>query len=354
MYVDKTDQIFRLADEGKYYFLSRPRRFGKSLLLSTLEAYFHGRKDLFKGLAIEHLEKEWTTRPVLYLDLNAEDYNSEEALHGKLNLALSQWERVYGSDPEEKSLATRFEGIIRRACMQSGQPVAVLVDEYDKPMHESVGNPSLQESYRKTLRSLYGALKSGDAYIHFALLTGVTKFSKVSIFSDLNNLRDISMLQDYSTLCGITEEELLSYFQPEIAVLADEEEFTVEECIKALKDRYDGYHFHPKAVGVYNPFSLLRAFFNKELGSYWFATGTPTFLMDKMKSARFDVHSLTDKTLSATESRLQNYRGEDSDPVPLLYQTGYLTLAGYDKKRNQYILTVPNKEVEYGDRKSVV
>ena len=268
LYVDKTALLYRLVTTGHYYFLSRPRRFGKSLLVSTLEAYFQGRKELFKGLAIEGLEKEWAVHPVFHLDLNTQKYDALEKLDQVLNRALTRWEELYGASEAEATLSLRFEGVIRRACEQTGQGVVILVDEYDKPMLQAIGNEKLQEDYRSTLKAFYGALKSMDRYIRLGLLTGVTKFSKVSVFSDLNNLEDISMSRDYYALCGITEEELHADFGEYARVLSAEQGIGEDKAYALLKEYYDGYHFAANVPGVYNPFSLLNAFKSREFGNY--------------------------------------------------------------------------------------
>ena len=255
-YVDKTALIYQLFNTGSYYFLSRPRRFGKSLLLSTLEAYAQGKKELFKGLALEKLEKDWTVYPVLHLDLNTQKYDTPESLTSILNDNLCTWESRYGARESETSLSLRFQGIIRRACEQTGRRVVILIDEYDKPMLQAIGNEALQNEYRSTLKAFYGALKSMDGCIRFALLTGVTKFGKVSVFSDLNNLMDISMDDRYVEICGISEKEIHTYFEEDIHALATATGLTYEETCAELKSNYDGYHFTENAVGMYNPFSL--------------------------------------------------------------------------------------------------
>ena len=260
VYVDKTALVYKLVNTGSYYFLSRPRRFGKSLLLSTIEAYLEGKRELFKGLAIEQLEKNWTKHPILHIDLNTEKYTTPEALENKLSITLSNWEKIYGAVDYENTLASRFEGIIRRACEQTGERVVILVDEYDKPMLQAIGNPELQTAYRDTLKAFYGALKSRDGYIKFAMLTGVTKFGKVSVFSDLNNLKDISMRNDYADICGVNEEELLRDFGGDIHALGEATGASYEQTLAKLRENYNGYHFCENSVGVYNPFSLLNTF----------------------------------------------------------------------------------------------
>ena len=345
-YVDKTALIYTLAKTGQYYFLSRPRRFGKSLLVSTLEAYFTGRKDLFAGLAIEGMEREWVEYPVLHLDLNAQKYETPEQLDSILNDDLCEWESIYGTRPSEDSLSLRFKGVIQRAAEQTGKNVVVLVDEYDKPLLQAIGNEALQAAYRGTLKAFYGVLKSCDRYLRFALLTGVTKFSKVSVFSDLNNLSDISMSPRFASICGITEGELHRDFEDDIRELGEANGMTAEEAGRELKMWFDGYHFMESGEDVYNPFSLLKTFSERAFGSYWFETGTPTFLVEVLKRNQYDLHRLTEEM--ATADSLSGIDAMESDPVPLLYQSGYLTIKGYDKRFRTYTLGFPNKEVEEG------
>ena len=349
LYVDKTQHALNLIQSGKYYFLSRPRRFGKSLFLSTLKAYFEGKRELFTGLKILELTQEapeaWQAHPVLHFDFNGADYSRDEALEKHLDSSLTNWEKIYGYENRDEALGDRFNRLLITAHNQTGRGCVVLIDEYDKPLLEVMDNDALMERNKKTFKGFFSVLKKADEHIAFAFITGVTKFTKVSLFSDLNNLNDISLGKKYADICGITEEELLSYFQPEIAELAEEQTLTIDECIKELKDRYDGYHFFPNSPGVYNPFSLLKALYAKDLGSYWFATGTPTFLLKKLKSISFDVKSLTDKSLNVMEYELSNYRGDNEDPIPLLYQAGYLTIVGFNRKTREYTLAFPNEEV---------
>ena len=345
-YIDKTKLIYNLVKSGQYYFLSRPRRFGKSLLVSTLEAYFQGKKELFEGLAVEKLEEEWIEYPILHLDLNAQKYSNSESLYNILNDALCAWETLYGTRPSETSLSLRFQGVIQRAAMQWGRNVVILIDEYDKPMLQAIGNEELLTDYRNTLKAFYGVMKSCDRYIKFALLTGVTKFSKVSVFSDLNNLMDISISDRFANLCGITEKELYSNFQEEIIELGEKNGMTEEEAKATLKEMYDGYHFVEDSEDIYNPFSLLNTFAEMKFGSYWFETGTPTFLVELLKHSRYDLHRLTEEMASADS--LGGIDTMYSNPVPILYQSGYLTIKGYDKEFKVYYLGFPNKEVEEG------
>lgn len=345
-YIDKTALIYQLVSNGKYYFLSRPRRFGKSLLLSTLEAYFQGQKELFRGLTIESLETDWNVYPVLHLDLNAEKYDTKEKLYGMLNDALCKWEELYGSRPSEQSLPLRFKGIIERASEKTGSQVVVLIDEYDKPMLQAIGNEELLTDYRNTLKAFYGVLKSCDRYLRFALLTGVTKFSKVSVFSDLNNLMDITLDNRYAAICGITEAELYENFTEDIVQLGEQNNMNPEEARAMLKTMYDGYHFAANSADIYNPFSLLNTFAKMSFGSYWFETGTPTFLVELLKNSRYDLQRLTEEMASADS--LGGIDTMHTNPVPILYQSGYLTIKGYDREFQVYYLGFPNKEVEEG------
>lgn len=345
-YVDKTELIYKLVHEGSYYFLSRPRRFGKSLLMSTLDAYFSGKRELFKNLAIEKLEEDWTAYPVLHLDLNTGKYNSKDSLTHALDDFLSRLEANYGTFHSEKTLELRFMGIIERIYHKTGKPVVILVDEYDKPLLQSINNKELQEDFRATLKAFYSVLKTQDRYIRFALLTGVTKFGKVSVFSDLNNLTDISMDEGYDTLCGITEEEMHRYFEESIQKLAERYKISYEETCARLKKRYDGYHFVEYGTGVYNPFSLLSTFRASKFGSYWFETGTPTFLVQLLQRENFYLPDLTQQQVSA--DMLNCIDAMDRNPIPVIYQSGYLTIKDYDEEFKVYTLGFPNEEVEEG------
>lgn len=345
-YIDKTEQVYRLANTGSYYFLSRPRRFGKSLLISTLEAYFQGQKELFEGLAIDKLEQEWLHYPILHLDLNTQKYDIPESLDNILNDTLVQWETLYGAEPSEVSLPLRFRGVIRRACQKEGRPVVILVDEYDKPMLQAIGDDSLQNSFRSTLKSFYGALKSEDKYIKLALLTGVTKFGKVSVFSDLNNLIDLSMDRRYIDICGITEKEIHDNLEVELHELAEVQGMTYEETCQELKECYDGYHFTYNAIGLYNPFSILNTFAKMEFGSYWFETGTPTYLVELLKRDHYDLHRLAHEQTDVDV--LNSIDSTSKNPIPVIYQSGYLTIKDYNKEFGIYRLGFPNREVEEG------
>lgn len=354
LYVDKTEYVYKLASTGRVYFLSRPRRFGKSLFLSTLEAYFLGQKELFKGLAIEKLEEAekgkreiWQEYPVFYLDFNVGKYDCIEALNTNFNVFLSDLEEKYGTSKAEDNFAKRFEGLLKRAYEKTGKQVVVLIDEYDKPLLYSMDNEALNEEYRAVLKSFYSVLKSADQYIRLAFLTGVTKFSKVSIFSDLNNLNDISLTPQFSGICGITHTELLNTFEPEIKALAQANELSYEECIKTLQQKYDGYCFSPETERMYNPFSLLNVFFGNQFDYYWFATGTPTFLVKALKKGDYHIPDL-DGNVEMTSAGLSDYRAEAGSEIPVLFQAGYLTIKGYDKLLHLYRLGFPNDEVRYG------
>ena len=344
-YVDKTALIYRLVKKGSYYFLSRPRRFGKSLLISTLDAYFLGKKELFNGLAMEKLEKDWIRRPVLHLDLNIGKYDAPDSLDKILEEAISKWEVLYGTGVGESTLALRFKGIVERACQQSGQLVAILVDEYDKPLLQAIGNENLQREYRNTLKPFYGVLKTMDGCIQFAILTGVTKFGKVSVFSDLNNLIDISMDEPFISLCGMTEQEIHDNFEEDLHELAAAQKMTYEEVGAELKKYYDGYHFVENSEGIYNPFSVLNTFFKMKFGSYWFETGTPTYLVELLKRNHYDLERMATEE---TNSDVLNSIYGDEQPIPVIFQSGYLTIKGYDKEFGLYRLGFPNKEVEEG------
>ena len=360
LYIDKTPFIRSLVQSSNPYFLSRPRRFGKSLFLSTLAAYFRGQKELFKGLYIEKTEEEqaaqenrtpWQAYPVLYFDFNIGQYLESEALSERLDSLLKEQESLYGilvAKEEKPFFASRFERLIKAAYQQTGKQVVILVDEYDKPLLQTMGvNEELNEHYRNTLKAFYSVIKTCDQYIRFAFLTGVTKFSKISIFSDLNNLKDISLNETYAGICGITQTELEANFQPEIQALAQKQGFDYPQSIAALKQWYDGYLFHPGGEGMYNPYSILNAFDDKEIKSYWFSTGTPTFLVNYLKEAHYFIPDL-DGNVELDEEGLQTYRAVARDTLPILFQAGYLTIKEYISDLRLYRLGFPNDEVRYG------
>ena len=345
-YVDKTALMYKMVSEGKYYFLSRPRRFGKSLLLSTIESFFNGEKELFKGLYIDHVEWDWQQYPIMHLDLNTNKYDTVGVLDTKLDDALGEWEQSYGCVRRDLPLGMRFEKVIRAAYEKTGLQVVILVDEYDKPMLQAIGNEALQTEYRNTLKAFYGALKSCDRYIQFAFLTGVTTFGKVSVFSDLNNLEDLTMLPQYATVCGISEEELHAYFDDGVQELADANNLTKKECYSRLCEDYDGYHFDINTPGMYNPFSVLNTLKNKKFADFWFETGTPSFLVYQLKKTGYPLDAMTEEELSA--DTLNSIDIMDENPLPLLYQSGYLTIKDYDAEFMTYKLAFPNREVEQG------
>ena len=346
-YVDKTAHVYRLASQGKCYFLSRPRRFGKSLLLSTLKSYFQGKKEMFEGLAISKLEKEWRQYPVLHLDLNVKKYEDKGSLIAVLSRHLELWETEYGDKHSGDTVEDRFFHCIVNAAQQSTEgKVVVLVDEYDKPLLEAIGKPELQEEYRQTLKAFYSNIKSCDEYIRFAMLTGVTKFSHLSVFSGLNNLVDISMLPQYAEICGFTEKELHENFDESVAEVAVANGITKEQCYERLKKEYDGYHFSAGSTGVYNPFSLLNVLSFGIFKHYWFATGTPSFLVEVIKHCDYPLDRLISEPKTAEDlDAIDSYY---SDPIPLFFQSGYLTITGYDPEFMVYRLDFPNKEVEQG------
>ncbi len=361
LYVDKTQYISRLV-RGKYYFLSRPRRFGKSLFLSTLQAYFEGDKELFEGLALEQDEpllaerenrKAWQQYPILYLDLNGSSYTSLTDLQNILETHLVEWERLYGNDPKEKTYDRRFEGVIKRAFHKTGQQVVFLVDEYDKPLLTSVVNEELYEAYRSMLYGIYSNIKNCDQYIRFVFLTGVSRFGKLTIFSGLNNLRDISMYKDFAAICGISEQELHNIFTPYITSLAKELHTTEADACYRLKKAYDGYLFAVGGENVYNPFSLLNALDAKEISSYWYATGTPTFLVKYLQTRNFFIPDL-DNDVTMDMEGLQVSPLITQDSIPILFQTGYLTLKEYQPETGVFHLGFPNEEVKFGFLKNLL
>lgn len=356
LYVDKTEYIYRLVHTNVPYFLSRPRRFGKSLLLSAMKAYWEGKKELFNGLRIMELEKNnpqaWQAYPVFYFDFNGKNYQDGSALESVLDARLKGWEETYRVEAED-GLEERFRRLLKTAFEKTGKRCVVLVDEYDKPLLETMENKTLVEHNKAVFKGFFSTLKSEDAYIQFILITGVTKFSKVSIFSDLNQLEDLSFDNDYSGICGITEEEFLENFKPEIERMAGERSLTQAACIEKLRKMYDGYRFSADGVGVYNPYSLLTALKKRRFGSFWYETGTPAFLVKKLKELDFNVRQLSDRTLESTETLLSDYRVENPDPVPLLYQTGYLTIVGYSDQ-GVYTLGLPNDEVRYAFLQSLM
>ena len=351
LYVDKTQYVYQLAQTSSPYFLGRPRRFGKSLFLSTSKAYFEGKKGLFEGLKIAELEKDWCEYPVFYLDFNVGLLIKAANVAERINVKLKELERLWGQTTDTEDVASRFEAVIKSAYEQTGKQVVVLIDEYDKPLINTMDDPTANEEIRTLLKSFYGVLKSADAYLRFVFLTGVTKFSKVSIFSDLNQLVDISLDSRYSGICGITQTELEENFVPEITALAETMQRTYEETLSELQKLYNGYHFSENLIGVYNPFSLLNTFSAQKFRYYWFATGTPTFLAKALRNQNYDIRKFENDVL-IDEPSIMDYRVENQNLIPLLYQTGYLTIKSYEK--NLYTLGFPNEEVKYGFLKELL
>ena len=359
VYVDKTDLVYKLATEGKIYFLSRPRRFGKSLLLSTLKCYFEGRKELFKGLRIDALETEWKQYPVFHIDFNGTNFSTAGTLDKVLDYYLEKWERqleVTGMSQEDRGI--RFANVLHQAHVRTGQPAVVLIDEYDKPLLDvldtglrvkSGENDMLIEDYnRNVLKAFYSVFKLADAELRFVMLTGVTKFSQVSVFSGFNQPDDISMSGRYDAICGITKEELTTVFAESIKEVAEVNGVTPDEMMEMLRKQYDGYHFSSKMTDIFNPYSLLNAFANQSLDSYWFRSGTPTYLIRLLRHTNENLNELTGKFYSPQQ--FIDYKADVEKPLPMIYQSGYLTIKGVRRigMRNIYKLDFPNAEVAEG------
>lgn len=345
VYVDKTEFIHNLVSRNGYYFLSRPRRFGKSLLLSTIRAFFEGRRDLFEGLAITHHDHSWEKHPVFHLNFVNANLTSEEGLISILEHQIRGWENIYGGD-EGLELPQRFYGVIQRAVEQTSHRAVVLIDEYDKALVTTLDDEDLHNKFRAILKPIYATLKAADQYIRFALITGVSRFSRPSIFSDLNNLRDISLNDEYAAICGITEEEMIRDCRDGIEELAENMETDFDDAVNALKNNYDGYHFSKNCPDIYNPFSLMNAMEDHEIKAYWFATGTPTFLIKKLRESTIYLPDILHS--EADSAQLANIDSYGDSILPILFQTGYLTIKDFDKEYNTYILGLPNKEVAHG------
>ena len=345
VYIDKTALIHQLVSRGSIYFLSRPRRFGKSLMISTLEAYYEGRKELFEGLAIAGLEKDWFQYPVFHIDFNGDNFAKEGVLEAAIEGYLGNWEDMYGKNPNYTTPGTRFIELLRRASEKTGRRAVVLVDEYDKPILDVLDTP-LEEENRNTLKAFYSTFKGADKYLQFVMLTGVTKFSQVSVFSGFNQPKDISMDPRYESLCGITQEEMERYFHEPISELAEKDECTYEEMKERLKAQYDGYHFSENMLDIYNPFSILNAFDSLQIRDYWFATGTPTYLIRLLQHSREQMNELTGKFYDPT--MFIDYKADVEQPLPMIFQSGYLTIKEYNKKMGTYLLDFPNNEVRKG------
>ncbi len=353
LYVDKTSYIYRMTHrDGKYYFLSRPRRFGKSLLVSTLQSYFEGKKDLFKGLAIEQLEKEWTEYPVLHFDMSGGKHMEKEQLERYLGYILGCEEKKWGIQTTPKDINTRLINLINTAYGKTGRQVVILIDEYDAPMLDVVHEAEQLDVLRNIMRNFYSPLKFSEAKLRFVFLTGITKFSQLSIFSELNNIANISMNDDYAGICGITLDELLTQMSDDIDILASRLDISREQTIAKLREHYDGYHFSAESPDVFNPFSLLNCFSERKFGSYWFASGTPTYLINMMR--KFGVVPTDISRIEADSSEFDAPTENMPTIMPLLYQSGYITIKDYNKDYNYYILDVPNKEVRVGLTKALI
>ena len=349
VYIDKTDMVYSLATEGKIYFLSRPRRFGKSLLVSTLKNYFLGRKELFKGLKIDALEKDWKVYPVFHVDFNGSNFTKQGILENRLGSYISDWEKQYALDSEsiETDLGNRFMKVLKIAHEQSGRRAVVLVDEYDKPILDVLDvDKNLEEEHRNILKAFYSVFKGADEHLQFVFLTGVTKFSQVSVFSGFNQPFDISMHRKYETLCGISQEELEATFREPIEAMSKDYRCTYEEMKAMLKAQYDGYHFSDAMTDVYNPFSLLNAFATNRISDYWFKSGTPTYLIRLLMHTDENMNEITGKYYSAEE--FIDYKANVEQPLPMIYQSGYLTIKDFDLRRNVFLLDFPNNEVKKG------
>ena len=344
VYVDKTDLVYKMAQKGGYYFLSRPRRFGKSLLVSTLEAYSSGKKELFTGLAIADLEKDWIEYPVLRMDLSGKSYDSPEVLQQVFDDYLSRWEKKYGIENKFTVPGIRFSQVIEAAYLQTGKRAVILIDEYDKPILDNMGNEELSDVFRNQLQGFYSVMKAKDGIIQFGFLTGVSKIGKLSVFSGLNNLKDISMDARYTDICGISEKDLKKYFKESIRELAEVNKMSVKACYTQLAQMYDGYHFRQNSTGIYNPFSVLNTFETGDFDNYWFETATPSFLVRFLQRGNYKLDDITRDRVPA--SLLKGGNSERPNAITLLYQTGYLTIKGYNEADRLYCLGYPNKEVE--------
>ena len=349
VYIDKTDLVYRLATEGKIYFLSRPRRFGKSLLVSTLKNYFLGRKELFKGLKIDALEKDWKVYPVFHIDFNGSNFTKQGILENRIGSYISDWEKLYSLESKEiaTDLGNRFIRVLRAAHEQSGRRAVVLVDEYDKPVLDVLDvDKNLEEEHRNILKSFYSVFKGADEHLQFVFLTGVTKFSQVSVFSGFNQPLDISMHNKYETLCGISQEELNEVFREPIEEMAASYRCSHDEMMAQLKAQYDGYHFSKNMADVYNPFSLLNAFASLDISDFWFKSGTPTYLIRLLSHTDENMNEITGKYYTAEE--FIDYKANIEQPLPMIYQSGYLTIKDFDIEENAFLLDFPNNEVKRG------
>lgn len=347
LYIDKTGYVYRIAhSDSKYVFLSRPRRFGKSLLTSTFHSYFEGRKELFEGLAIEKLEKEWIPYPVLHFDMSMAKHMDEKRLKQMLDYMLSEYERKYDCGIADADANVRLANLIKRAFEQTNRQVVVLIDEYDAPLLDVIHEEKNLPTLRNVMRNFYSPLKACDPYLRFVFLTGITKFSQLSIFSELNNIKNISMDEPYAALCGISEEEMQTQMSDDLDLLADKLKVTRDEIIGKLKENYDGYHFTWPSPDLYNPFSLLNAFADGKMNSYWFGSGTPTYLIEMLNKYGVAPQQIGGQKVFATAFDAPTE--QMTNITPLLYQSGYITIKDYDARLDLYTLNIPNKEVRLG------
>ena len=345
VYVDKTDLVYKLVTEGKVYFLSRPRRFGKSLLLSTIKAYFQGKRQLFEGLAMEQLETDWNEYPVFHIDFNGQNFTEPDTLSNCILDFLDREEKQYGITEKNRSDGERFIEILRKANEQTGRKAVVLVDEYDKPLLDVMSTP-IEAKNREILKGFYSTFKAADRYLQFVMLTGVTKFSQISVFSGFNQPNDISMDPTYETICGITEDELNTYFTEPMQKMAEHMKITLEDVRQEIKRMYDGYHFSEGMTDIYNPHSLLSALSKRRIEEFWFRTGTPTYLIKLMRHFNEDMDDMVSKQYDA--SQFVDYRADEQRPLPMIYQSGYLTIKGYNPRTRLFKLDFPNNEVKRG------
>lgn len=353
LYVDKTGYVYELARKYSYVFLSRPRRFGKSLLSSTFHSYFAGEKDLFKGLKAGELETEWEKHPVLHFDMSTAKHLSEAQLLSELNIKLLDYERIYGKVADETEINQRFAGLVQRAVAQTGEKAVIIIDEYDAPLLDVMNDKDKLSPMRQIMRNFYSPIKSLDPYLRFVFITGINKFAQLSIFSELNNLMNISMIPEYSAICGISQTELETNFQEPARKLAEDQEISVPEAFALLKENYDGYHFCEKSEDIYNPYSLIKCFATRSFGSYWYESGTPTYLVERLERHPIDERFLDEMSGVSLDTFDVSPELSD-DSIPMLYQTGYLTIKSYDKTFDSYTLGYPNKEVRNGFLKSLL
>lgn len=352
LYVDKTEYVYNLTHQYKYVFLSRPRRFGKSLLVSTFKSYFEGRKELFEGLKAGMLEKDWAKYPVFHFNMSTAKYTDIEDTKNRLNSMICDYELEYGVESYNKDIKGRLQNLFRTAHLKTGKPVVILIDEYDSPMLEVMHDPNKLADFRNLFRSFYSPIKDCDEHIRFAFITGITKFSQLSIFCEINNLKVVSMFNEYDAVCGISKDEALTQLKPQIQGYADANECSFDEAVEMLTRQYDGYHFSKNSRDIFNPFSLLNALNDKELNSYWFASGTPSWLINQLKKFNFKIENLEGAQASITDFDAPTEGMTTA--FPLLYQSGYITIKDYEKRQSLFTLAVPNNEVRIGLYKNLI